>query len=145
MLYHSRMINVRRGPFDQVDAELYNFFKQGDTLAVRYTSENFALFVNDKQYSSRIDITPDEGGYYLIDTIKGRFFLERNEEDYFIMPARTYKDINGETQFCPDDSNKLRLKKIRKPFIGGKNCACSIPYGKRCNRKMGQRPLNAGI
>lgn len=145
MLYHSRMINVRRGPFDKVDAELYNFFKQGDTLAIRYTDKNFALFVNDKQYSSRIDITTEEDTYHLVDTIKGRYFIERDGDDYFIMPARTYTDENGETHFCPDDSNKLKLKKVRKAFIGGVNCKCSIPYGKRCNRKMGQRPLNAGL
>ena len=146
MLYSFRMTNVKRGPFDKVDSELMNFFKQGDSLSVRYTDKYFALFGNDLQYSGKIDINPDEEqGYYLINTIRGQFFLERNNGDYWIMPARIYTDTNGETQYCPDESNKLLLKKVRKPFIGRANCACVIPYGKRCNRRMGQRPLNAGL
>lgn len=146
MMYSARMTNVRRGPFDQVSAELSNFFKVGDSLAIHYTDTYFALFGNGQQYSQQISIEQgDEGGYYLINTIRGTYFLERNNKDYWIMPARTYKDENGETQYCPDTEERLHLKKVMKPFINKANCMCMTPYGKRCNKKMGVRPLNVGL
>jgi len=145
MIYSYRSLNIRRGPYDKVAAELSNFFKVGDTPVIAYTEKYFALFSDGKQYSQSIDITDEEGGYYLINTIRGVFFVERRNKDFWIMPARTYVDENGVTQYCPDDSNKMKLRKRYRNFISTRNCACVVPYGKRCNKPMGVRPLNAGV